>query len=101
MFRPFQYRQAGGVRLFLGCWIKSPEIQGIHNELRVCAARSRRTNPVGRTRWCWSSGLEPWEPARVSGLAGQPGTYIRWNFYAARLAQESIAGAEGPSENRR
>jgi hypothetical protein len=23
------------------------------NELRVCAARSRRRSPVGRTRWYW------------------------------------------------
>jgi len=23
------------------------------NELRVCAARSRRRSPVGRTRWGW------------------------------------------------
>src|SRR4051812_43575230 len=56
---------------------------------------------------CWTNAvvLVEWsgtvEPARVSGLAGQPGTYIRWNFHAARLAPESIAGAEGPSENRR
>ena len=43
---------------------------------------------------CWSSGLEPWEPARVSGLAGQPGTYIRWDirwdFHSARLAQNQL-----------
>jgi hypothetical protein len=37
---------------------------------------------------------------RVSGAAGQPGTYIRCNFHSARLIPELIAGAEGPFGNR-
>jgi hypothetical protein len=37
---------------------------------------------------------------RVSGVAGQPGTYIRCNFHSARLIPELIAGADGPSGNR-
>src|SRR3954452_14832673 len=75
----------------------------ITNELRVCAARSRRRSPVGRTRWCWVVGWMARNRgtlARVSGIAGQPGTYIRWNFHAARLAPELIAGAEDLSGNR-
>src|SRR3954469_9724097 len=79
-----------------------PETENSGREFSCKPIENGHDSPVGRTRWCWVVGWmarNRGNLAGVSGIAGQPGTYIRWNFHSARLAPELIAGAEDSSGN--